>query len=870
MANEGKKGQVKDYRIQQLINYTLLTEQPSDWSTNYTKYFIKSGNDYVANTSSTWQINTYYTDILTLHPETKASIVEYSGTIDGTTVTNVKDALDALATGTGVNDVKIQVDTTTPTSIVTNHVATIPVTSSYSGTSNTIVNGKAIKAAIDTLDVPASGTGAITGMGAGKTIATLTETDGKVAATFQDISITSSQISDIANTYNSSGTVAITGTGVSKALETLDVNDLVATPTSGTAGGPLRTLATLSEVDGKIQATFQDIQSATTGQKGVVQLSDSTSSNVSTTAATSKAVKAAYDLANGKQTAFNDGSATIASKSGDVVTLKAGVSQSGGTISNSSGSDVTLGTAAVKDYTTDTTLAASGETDKLPTAATIKTYVDNKVSQGVEYLGTVASTTNLGSLDTSAGPGDWVRVTTDFNVTADYTGGSAEQAYVGDIIVCTEAKGSNTHAHWDVLHTSVDTDTNTHYRTTVSGASGTTYDGIVTLQSQELGTSTWTNETGFSFKGEDGIDIETSTANNRFVFSHTNSITAQTTSKLSSIKFDAQGHITEATEVTSLKNPNAITIQGGGSTVSTYDGSDAKTFNWKASTTAGAFEITDGTTTKTVQLAGVFTDTATATDSILDGSNNGTAITYAPYDSTTANSTWVGTDANAGKLYLGTVAPSKTTRLNYNGYLYATKLYSGGSEVLTSHAYRGISVDGTSVLNTTTAGTANFKSSNVEFTVSGTDITAGLNVTAPSSGTALLSIDSSGGLGLDTTSYQPLDADLTAIAGLTGTSGLLKKTAANTWTLDTAAYITGVTINSGKKADGTTDIVSDTSATPTLGNSGVTAGAYSAVQVNAKGIVVAGGNIVEIGTVVEGSPSANLATGGLYFQLLSA
>ena len=41
--------------------------------------------------------------------------------------------------------------------------------------------------------------------------------------------------------------------------------------------------------------------------------------------------------------------------------------------------------------------------------------------------------------------------------------------------------------------------------------------------------------------------------------------------------------------------------------------------------------------------------------------------------------------------------------------------------------------------------------------------------------------------------YQPLDADLTSIAGLTGTSGLLKKTAANTWSLDTSTYLTGIT-----------------------------------------------------------------------------
>jgi hypothetical protein len=40
---------------------------------------------------------------------------------------------------------------------------------------------------------------------------------------------------------------------------------------------------------------------------------------------------------------------------------------------------------------------------------------------------------------------------------------------------------------------------------------------------------------------------------------------------------------------------------------------------------------------------------------------------------------------------------------------------------------------------------------------------------------------------------QPLDGDLTSIAGLTGTTGLLRKTAANTFVLDTATYLTGIT-----------------------------------------------------------------------------
>lgn len=94
--------------------------------------------------------------------------------------------------------------------------------------------------------------------------------------------------------------------------------------------------------------------------------------------------------------------------------------------------------------------------------------------------------------------------------------------------------------------------------------------------------------------------------------------------------------------------------------------------------------------------------------------------------------------------------------------------------------------------------------------------------------------------------------------------------------LTTARKIT-VNVNSGKKSDNTTNISgtgnatfdgsADKSISVELGASGVTAGAYSAVQVNAKGIVTGGGNIVEFDTGT-GQPSANLAVGGLFFKII--
>lgn len=66
------------------------------------------------------------------------------------------------------------------------------------------------------------------------------------------------------------------------------------------------------------------------------------------------------------------------------------------------------------------------------------------------------------------------------------------------------------------------------------------------------------------------------------------------------------------------------------------------------------------------------------------------------------------------------------------------------------------------------------------------DVSAGSGITithTPGEG-------SSATIAVTSNTYQPLDADLSAIAGLSGTSGVLKKTDTDTWELDTASYLT--------------------------------------------------------------------------------
>jgi phage-related tail fiber protein len=112
----------------------------------------------------------------------------------------------------------------------------------------------------------------------------------------------------------------------------------------------------------------------------------------------------------------------------------------------------------------------------------------------------------------------------------------------------------------------------------------------------------------------------------------------------------------------------------------------------------------------------------------------------------------------------------------------ATKLATARSISLTGDGSWTINFDGSA-------------SASASFTLAASGVTAGTykSVTVDAKGRVTGGTNPSTLAGYGITDAQPLDADLTAIAAITGTSGLLKKTGADTWTLDTNTYLTSIT-----------------------------------------------------------------------------
>lgn len=140
----------------------------------------------------------------------------------------------------------------------------------------------------------------------------------------------------------------------------------------------------------------------------------------------------------GAQPAFTDGSATIASESNGVVTIKAGVSQSAGKIANSTGSNITLGTAAKKGVATS--ISSSSTDNDLATAKAVNDAIVALPSPMVfkGSLGTGGTITTLPTAS-AANEGYTYKV-----ITAGTYAGQA--AGVGDMFICGKPDSSSTYS----------------------------------------------------------------------------------------------------------------------------------------------------------------------------------------------------------------------------------------------------------------------------------------------------------------------------------------------------------------------------------------------------------------------------------------
>ena len=116
----------------------------------------------------------------------------------------------------------------------------VNVDSTYSASGTNPVNGTAVSKALETLDV-----NDISGFGTGKTLTALSETDGKISASFGDISITKSQVSDFGHSHGN-----ITDGG---ALQTTDI----------TIGNHDKLVVTDNSNNGKVARTSVEFDGST-------------------------------------------------------------------------------------------------------------------------------------------------------------------------------------------------------------------------------------------------------------------------------------------------------------------------------------------------------------------------------------------------------------------------------------------------------------------------------------------------------------------------------------------------------------------------------------------------------------------------------
>ena len=391
--------------------------------------------------------------------------------------------------------------------------------------------------------------------------------------------------------------------------------------------------ATLNQVQTNIASTgVQYLTFASSSTAGTSELNKNTALTYNAATGLLSATGLAGTLSN-KFTVTLNGSATDFNNSAST-----GVSFFAPTAGGTSGQILKSNGSAAPSWMTISNSVASSSTDsEVPSAAAVYAAINSGIAtnDAMIFKGVIDASTNPNYPAADKG---W---TYKISVAGKIGGVSGVVVEAGDTIICSvDASPAGAHAtvgaNWGILQTNIDGAVTT---------GGTIAQGALVIGSGSSSVTTLPNAgtAGWLLVGGTGTTAPTWTA------------------------------------------PSLLTVQVNSTAFgSAYGPTAAKTINFIGGTNV---TLTPSGNNITINAS----DTASAVDNILDGSNTGTAITYAPYAAQQAKLSFDTSSTN----------PTRSDRLNLNGYLYATKLYSGGAEVLTAHqTVNGMTFNWTNGTNT--------------------------------------------------------------------------------------------------------------------------------------------------------------------------
>lgn len=415
-------------------------------------------------------------------------------------------------------------------------------------------------------------------------------------------------------TYNASTNKAATVSTVTNAINALDGG------TIGT-GGTGKTITSLSQTNGNVSATFSDISITKS------QISDFPT------------IPAAVAVKGNAETSYRTGNVNL--------------------------TPANLGAVATSDITSTYSSTGTAPVNGKAVAAALATLPEPMVFKG--SLGTGGTITSL-PVDGTANVGDTYKVIT----AGTY---ASKVAKVGDTFIClTKTSNSNT---WELIP-SGDEPSGTVTSVAISNGGGLsvsgspiTSSGTITVSHADTSSQASVNNSGRTYI--QGITLDT--------YGHVTGISSATETVVNTDRYvDSASFDDDSTNESS--SPIKMTLTRAGSDTSTITANIPKVSSDSAGVVPKGTEVSSQSQlTRFLREDGTWatpsytvdTNTASAVDNIFKGSNNATAVTYAPY---TSQQSKLSFDTSLDE-------PVRTDRLNLNGYLHATKLYSGGTEVVT-------------------------------------------------------------------------------------------------------------------------------------------------------------------------------------------